>query len=172
MAWRKWLVRGLVFSLLGLPALAAVAYQAWTNPAAVRAQVLAQVRRRFLADAVSVSLDSARMRLLGGIAVSELRVTRTDGLDRKNILYVPSAVIYHDKERLAAGAFAVRKLELHRPQLRVVRQRDGRCNLEGLLAPCDPREPLPTVVVEQGTVLLEDQTAAPTRRCWKSRTWP
>ena len=73
MAWRKWLVRGLVFSLLGLPALAAVAYQAWTNPAAVRAQVLAQFRRRFVANAVSISLDSARMRLLGGIAVTELR---------------------------------------------------------------------------------------------------
>ncbi len=161
MAWRKWLVRGLVFSLLGLPAVAAVAYQAWTNPAAVRAQVLAQVRSHFIADAVSVSLDSAQMRLLGGIAVAELRVARTDGLDRKDFLYVPSAVIYHDKERLSQGAFVVRKLELHRPQLRLVRQRDGRCNLSGVIAPPDPGEPVPTVVVDQGTLLLEDQAAAP-----------
>ena len=160
MAWRKWLVRGLVFSLLGLPAVGAVVYQAWTNPAAVRAQVLAKVRGRFVADAVSISLDSARLRLFGGIAVSELRIVRTDGLDRKNILYVPSAVIYHDKERLARGAFVVRKLELHRPQLRLVRQRDGRCNLSDVLAPPDPGEPVPTVVVEQGTLLLEDQQAA------------
>ena len=161
MAWRKWLVRGLVFSLLGLPAVAAVAYQAWTNPAAVRAEVIAHVRSHLVADAAAVSLDSARLRLFGGIAVSELRVTRADGLDRKSILYVPSGVIYHDKERLARGAFVVRKLELHRPQVRLVRQRDGRCNLSDLFAPRDPDEPVPTVVVDQGTVLLEDQAASP-----------
>src|SRR5258708_6835160 len=103
MTWRKWLVPGLVFSLLGLSAPPAALYQAWTNPAAVRAQVLDQIRRRFAPNAVSVSVESAQLRLLGGVAVSELRVARTDGLDRKDFLYVPSAVIYHDKERLAKG---------------------------------------------------------------------
>jgi hypothetical protein len=161
MAWRKWLVRGLVFAILGATALGAVAYQAWTNPAAVRAQVLDHVRRRFADGVVSVSLESARLRLLGGIAVGELRVARTDGLDRKDFLYVPSAVIYHDKERLGHGAFSIRKIELHRPQLRVVRERDGRCNLSGLCAPGGCKEPLPAVVVEQGTVLLEDRGTAP-----------
>ncbi|HVS38550.1 MAG TPA: AsmA-like C-terminal region-containing protein [Gemmataceae bacterium] len=156
MTWRKWLVRGLVFSVLGLVALAVVAYQAWTNPTAVRAQVIAQIRSRFAAGCVSVGLESARLRLLGGIAVSELRVARTDGLDRKDFLYVPSAVIYHDKERLSEGAIAVRKLELHRPQLRVVVDRDGHCNLAGVFAPTDPNVPYPSIVVDQGTLILED----------------
>ncbi len=110
MAWRKWLVRGLVFTVLGLSVLAAVVYQAYTNPAAIRAQVLNHIRGRF-ADAVSVTLGSAKLRLFGGIAISELRVVRTDGLDRKDFLYVPFGVIYHDKEQLAQGVFAIRKLE-------------------------------------------------------------
>src|SRR5947209_1789 len=150
MAWRKWLVRGLVFATLGAGAVGAGAYQAWTNPAAVRAQVLEHVRGRFAEGVASVSLESAQLRLLGGIAVSELRVARTDGLDRKDFLYVPSAVIYHDKERLGRGSFSIRKIEFHRPQLRVARGRDGRCNLGGLFAASDPREPLPSVVVRQG----------------------
>jgi AsmA-like C-terminal region len=161
MPWRKWLVRGLVFSVLGLLALGVVAYQAWTNPAAVRAQVLAHLHSRFADNGVSVSLDSAQFRLLGGIAVSELRIARTDNLDRKDFLYVPSAVIYHDKERLAKGIFAVRKVELVRPQLRVVHERDGRCNLTGLFVADKGKEPLPTMVVEQGTLVLEDRAAAP-----------
>ena len=161
MAWRKWLVRGLVFTILGLAALAVVAYQAWTNPAAVRALVIAQVRSRFTEGCVSVGLESARLRLLGGVAVTDLRVARTDVLDRKDFLYVPSAVIYHDKERLAQGAVAVRKLELHRPQIRVVIDRDGRCNLAGVFAPPDPKILYPAIVVDQGTLVLEDGGGTP-----------
>src|SRR5665213_1023520 len=159
MAWRKWLVRSMVFTVLGLSVLAAVVYQAWTNPSAIRAQVLNHIRGRFV-DGVGVSLDSAQLRLFGGIALSELRVARTDGLDRKDFLYVPSGVIYHDKERLAQGVFAVRKLELHRPQVRLVRQRDGRWNVSGLFAPSAPNEPLPAVVIQQGTLILEEGGAS------------
>ncbi len=159
MAWRKWLVRGMVFTALGLSVLAAVVYQACTNPAAIRAQVLNHIRGRFM-DGVGVSLDSAQLRLFGGIAVSELRVARNDGLDRKDFLYVPSGVIYHDKERLAQGVFAVRKLEFHRPQIRLVRQADGRWNVSGLFAASDPHEPLPAVVVQQGTLILEEGGAS------------
>jgi AsmA-like C-terminal region len=149
----------MVFTVLGLSVLGAVVYQAWTNPAAIRAQVLNHIRGRFV-DRVGVSLDSAQLRLFGGIAVSELRVARTDGLDRKDFLYVPSGVIYHDKERLAKGIFAVRKLEFHRPQVRLVRQRDGRWNVSGLFAASDPNEPLPAVVIQQGTLILEEGGAS------------
>ena len=159
MAWRKWLVRSMVFTVLGLSVLGAVVYQAWTNPSAIRAQVLNHIRGRFV-DRVGVSLDSAQLRLFGGIAVSELRIARTDGLDRKDFLYVPSGVIYHDKERLAKGVFAVRKLEFHRPQVRLVRQRDGRWNVSGLFAASDPNEPLPAVVIQQGTLILEEGGAS------------
>jgi hypothetical protein len=159
MAWRKWLVRGLVVAVAAAAAAAAVLYQSWTNPAAVRRQVLDHVRACFVPDAVSVSLESAQLRLLGGIAVGELRLARSDGLDRRDFLYVPSAVVYHDKERLLDGSLAVRKVELNRPQLRLVRERDGRCNLSGLLAPGGGRGPAPTLVVRRGTVELEDRAA-------------
>jgi hypothetical protein len=159
MAWRKWLVRGLVVAVAAAAAAVAAWYQAWTNPAAVRRQMLDHVRALFVENAASVSLDSAQLRLLGGISVGELRVARSDGLDKRDFLYVPSAVVYHDKERLRDGDFTVRKVELVRPQLRLVRERDGRCNLSGLFAPGDGRKPPPALVVRQGTVLLEDRAA-------------
>ena len=36
MAWRKWIVRGIVYGILGAVAIAALIYQRWTNPGAVR----------------------------------------------------------------------------------------------------------------------------------------
>lgn len=155
MTWRKWLVRSLVFSVLGLATLAAVLYEAWTNPRAVRRQVLLQLHKTFVG--ATASLDSARLRLLGGIAVRDLRLARRDELDRGDFLYVPSAVIYHDKEHLLDGSLGLRKIELDRPRLRIVRQRDGRINLSGLLAPPDLKLRVPTLIVRRGTVIIEDR---------------
>src|SRR2546423_956388 len=101
MTWRKWVVRGLVFSALGGLGLLALLYQAWTNPEAVRRLVLDKLGVRFLN--VSVALESARLRLLGGIVVHDLRMARSDGLDRADFLYVPEAVIFHDKEQMLQG---------------------------------------------------------------------
>src|SRR6516165_155009 len=161
MAWRKWLVRSLVFSVLGLVILAALLYEAWTNPAAVRRQVLAKLHKIFIGATVSV--DSARLRLLGGIGVRDLRMARRDELDRGDFLYVPSAVIYHDKEHLLDGTLGVRKIELDRPRVRVVCERDGRVNLSGLLAPPDLSERVPTLIVRRGVLVLEDRRDAAPR---------
>ena len=80
MPWRKWLVRGLVLlTAVGLTA-AGLVYQRWTNPEAVRRQVMDKLASHFLG--ATVSLDSARLRLLGGIGVSELRLARRDDPDR------------------------------------------------------------------------------------------
>src|SRR5262249_59428671 len=73
MVWRKWVVRGLVFCALGGLTLGAALYQYLTNPEAVRRQVLARLRSDLVG--VHVSLDSARLRLFGGIAVQELRLS-------------------------------------------------------------------------------------------------
>ena len=43
MAWRKWLVRSLVFTVAGGVVVAAFAYQHWTNPSFVRRQVIANL---------------------------------------------------------------------------------------------------------------------------------
>jgi hypothetical protein len=159
MTWRKCLVRGLVCTALGGLALTAALYALWTNPAAVRQLVEEQLGQRFVR--VAVHLGDARMRLLGGILVSELRMARTDGLDNTDFLYVPSAVIYHDKEHMLEGKVLVRKIELSHPQFRLVRDRLGKVNLAGILGPINMDERVPTVVIRQGTILLEDQTAAP-----------
>jgi hypothetical protein len=156
MAWRKWLVRSLVFSVLGVTVLAALLYEAWTNPAAVRRQVLAKLAQQF--DGANVSLESARLRLLGGIAVRDLHMTRREDLDRGDFLYVPSAAIYHDKEHLLNGALAVRKIELDRPRLRIVRERDGQINLSGVLSPPNLKERVPTIIIRRGTILIEDRS--------------
>lgn len=158
MAWRKWLVRSLVFSALGVAVLGVFLYEAWTNPTAVRRQVLAKLSQQFVG--ASVSLDSARLRLLGGIAVRDVRMARRDDLDRGDFLYVPSAIIYHDKEHLLGGTLAVRKIELDQPRFRIVRERDGKLNLAEVLAPPDLKERVPTVIVRRGTIVVEDRSVS------------
>lgn len=159
MVWRQWLIRLLVFSVLGALVLGAALFVLYTDPARVRQLVQDKLGVKLVR--VGVQLDSARFRLLGGVQVNELRLSRADGLDRSDFLYVPSAVIFHDKEHLLSGKVLVRRLELHRPQVRVVRLRDGRFNLSGLFAPGDEQGRLPTTVVRGGTVVFEDQQLAP-----------
>src|SRR5437588_4073057 len=158
MGWRKWVVRGLVFFALGGLTLVGALYQYLTNPEAVRRQILACLQADLVG--VHVSLDSARLRLFGGIAVQELRLSRRDDLDKSDFLYIPSAILYHDKEHLLQGKLSIRKVELYRLRLRAVRSRDGRWNLAGLLKEGETGAQLPTLVVKQGTLVIEDRQAA------------
>src|SRR5579884_1700174 len=162
MTWRKWIVRGLSYGVLALLAGAAAAYFVLTNPGLVRRKVIEEIDNRLVG--VSVSLESARFKPLGGITLRELRLARRDDLNRGDFLYAPAGVVYHDKERFFAGhGFAVRLIELNRPRLRVVRERDGRWNLSDLFA-VDPNaaaERLPMFVLNGGTVTLEDRGLSP-----------
>ncbi len=157
MAWRKCLVRGLSFTALGAILLGVGLYQVWTNPAATRAIVLEKLALKF--HGANVRLEAAQMRLLGGIAVHELRMSRRESLDA-DFLCVPSGVIYHDKEQLLNGVLAIRKIELFRPTLRIIRERDGSLNLAGIVK-TDPNERMPTLIIKEGTVFLEDRAASP-----------
>jgi hypothetical protein len=154
MAWRKWIVRGVVYGIVLLCGGAALAYQRWTNPAAVREQVIAKLQELF--PGAQVSVDSARLRILGGIQLNGLRFSRRDDPEHNEFLQVPSAVFYHDKEKLLDGELALRKIELHQPRLRIRRTRDGKLNLAGLTRPLTPDRLLPTVVVHQGVIQFED----------------
>ncbi len=156
MALRKWLVRGLVFVIAGGLTVSAFAYLRWTDPAVVRQQVVGQLAAHL--PGAFVTLDAARLRLLGGIGIHELRLTRRDDSDRTDVLCVPGGVIYHDKEQLSYGRLAIRKIELHRPRIRVVRDPDGRWNVKGLLGPVDLTKAIPTIVLQQGTIFFEDRT--------------
>src|SRR5262249_44907377 len=106
MVWRKWVVRLLVFGIAGLCAAVFMLYQRWTNPSAVREIVIAKLQTMF--PGATVALDSARLRLLGGILVNELRISRKDDANKIEIVHIPSAVIYHDKEKLLEGEMQLR----------------------------------------------------------------
>lgn len=154
MGWRKWIVRGVVYGIVALCGGAALAYQRWTNPAAVREQVIAKLQEIF--PAAQVSVDSARLRILGGIQLNGLRFSRRDDPEHNEFLQVPSAVFYHDKEKLLDGELALRKIELHQPRMRIRRTRDGKLNVQGLTRPLPPDRLIPTIVVHQGVIQFED----------------
>ena len=155
---RKWMVRGLVFSVVVCVAGAGLLYQRWTNPAAVRRQVLEHLNKHFVG--ANVTIESAHMRLFGGIAVRELRMSRRDDTDHTDFAYIPNAVIYHDKEKMLDGELNIRKIELYKPRIRVTRFRDGSWNLAGVLGPVDLNRSIPTIVIQQGTIIVEDRQAA------------
>ena len=158
MSWRKWFVRSLVFSIVCVCGLGAWLYQNWTNPAAVRQQVIVRLETYF--PGATVTLDSARMRLLGGINLGELRLARRDDPDKSAFAHVPSAVVYLDKEKLLDGSMGIRKVELDRVHLHLVRDAEGHWNLDGVTGAVQPNVPLPTLVVHEGTLVLEDHLKA------------
>jgi hypothetical protein len=154
---RKWLVRGLVCAVVAGLAAAVVLYQRWTNPEAIRRQVLEQLGKHFVG--ARVTLESARFQLFGAIAVSDVRMCRKDDQDKTDFVYVPALTIHLDKEQLLHGKQAIRKLELDRPRFHVIRTTDGRWNLMDILGPVDLNERIPTIVVQHGTILFEDRLA-------------
>src|SRR5437763_3297162 len=117
MAWRKWLVRTLVFATAAGLAVAAFFYQRWTDAEKVRRQVLEQLSQRF--TGAHISADTAQFHLFGGITVSDVRFTRREEVDHADFLSIPTLTIYLDKEQLLHGQQNVRKLELDRPYLRL-----------------------------------------------------
>jgi hypothetical protein len=159
MAWRKWLVRALVFSVTSGLAAGGLLYRHWTNPTAVRRQVIDKMSA--LLVGADVHLESAHMRLLGGISLRDLRLTRRDDPDKTDLVYVPVATIYLDKEQFRNGKLAIRKVELDRPHFRIRRNREGQWNLTGIFAPVHLEEPVPTLEIRQGTIIVEDHFACP-----------
>ena len=61
-------------------------------------------------EGAEVHVGSAHMRILGGIAVTDLKITRPgpDG-GEVPLIVVPSAVLYHDKEQLNRGRLVISK---------------------------------------------------------------
>lgn len=160
MAWRKWLVRGVVFFLFGGMATAAYVYQSWTSPASIRADVVAKLSD--LMPGAIITLDSANLQLLGGVAIQNLQLIRRDDLEQVVIARFPSATLYHDKEMLLEGKLVIRKIEFRRPTIRVIRNREGRWNIDVFGKP-RPDLAIPTIVVSDATILVHDQWQSPDR---------
>ena len=154
MRLRSWLIRGLI--LAGVAALAALAWVAnsWISPERVRESVIVTLSEQF--EGVDVHVGSARMRILGGIAVTDLRLTRHG--ESQPFLVVPQAILYHDKEKLNRGQLVIRKVELDGPILHLERAADGKWNVAEVLKTGPADKPIPTFVVKNGTVTVTDHT--------------
>ena len=158
MVWRKWLVRSLVFTVAGSAAVAAFAYQHWTNPTVVRRQVIAKLEE--LLPKAQVSLESARLWILGGIDFSELHLARRDDPSRTDFIYVPKGTIYPDKEHVLNGKLAIQRIVWYQPVIHLIRGKDGAWNMD-VLPPPTPEIAIPTIVLQHATLLLEDNRACP-----------
>jgi hypothetical protein len=154
MAWRKWMVRSVVFTVAGGIALAAFAYQHWTDPAVIRRQVLASLEEHL--PGARVSLESARLRGFDGISFSELRLARRDDPSHTDFMHVPSGTIYPDKEQLLSGKLAIRRIVWREPTLHLIRGEEGGWNVAGL-APLTAEHAVPIIVLQKATLLVEDR---------------
>jgi len=160
MSLRSWAIRGLI--LAGVALLAAFGWIAnsWISPERVRAQVIASLDEQL--EGVEIHVGSAHMRILGGIAVSDLSLTRRlpDGTETP-LLAVPSAVLYHDKEQLNRGRLVIKKVELEHPELHLERGPDGKWNLAEVSKQGPADKPVPTFVVKGGTIHVVDRGPDP-----------
>jgi hypothetical protein len=160
MVWRKWLVRSVVFAVLGGLSAAGLLYQRLTSPAAIRDQIVARLQE--LLPGANITLDSAQLSLLGGIQIQALRLSRRDDPDRKELANLPSAIFWHDKEQILEQKFQLRRIELNRPHLHLTRGKDGRWNLSGdIFSAPHPEIAIPTIVVKDATIIIEDYLPSP-----------
>jgi hypothetical protein len=159
MAWRKWLVRGLVLFFFGGLAVVAFCYHRWTNPEAVRQQVIDKLASHMVG--AQINLESASLRLLGGISFGELRISRRDDPKQPDLAYIPCGIIYPDKEQVAHGKVAIRKIELQRPKILLRRDAAGEWNWQDIMGAENLEEPVPTLVIRQGTLVFEDFASQP-----------
>jgi hypothetical protein len=157
MSWRKWLVRILVFSLIAVAAGTGFLYHRRTNSTTVKREVLAVLQAHF--PGAEVNLDSAYLRLLGEVSLNELHLCRREGNERMEFAYVPSALIYHDKEQLNDGKLVVRKIVLNKPRFRFSRLPDGTWNVSHVLGPSQLDEATPILIIKDGTILIDDSMA-------------
>lgn len=152
---RNWLIRGLI--LAGVAALIACGWVAnsWISPERIREQVIAALGEQL--DGVEVQIGSAHMRILGGIAVRDLRLVRRGHPDDPPFFFAPSAVLYHDKEQLNRGRLVIRKIGLENPDLRLEREQNGQWNVEAILRPGPADHPVPTFVAKGATLVIVDR---------------
>ncbi|MFL5329125.1 MAG: AsmA-like C-terminal region-containing protein [Gemmataceae bacterium] len=153
-------------ALLVLAAVSAgVGFHYWTDPVTVRRLVLERLRLQF--PGAEVALDSARVWPGWGIAVTNLTLCRRDDPSFTPVLQVPTGRIEADAAQLARGRLRVRRVKLERARITAVCDRDGKWNLDGLLAPPLPNLPLPTVVLEHGTLVLRVATPHGGESIWE-----
>jgi len=155
MAVRKWLLRGsLYLAFLAAIIGGGLVFYSWIRPELIIAELTNQIADRFID--VDVEVQSAHVRLLGGIAVTDLRLIHRNDPTRTPFFRVPSAILYHDKEQLNDGHLVIRKIELTKPRLRIERDAEGKWNLANLLRPRKDENPVPLIVLKDATITVAD----------------
>lgn len=149
---RSWLIRGLILAILAGIISSVWVMHDWVSPDRVREALIAALREQF--PEADVQVGSAHLRIFGGISVRDLKLTRPG--ESAPFFETPSAVISHDKEQLSSGRLVLRKVELDSPTIRVVRGLDGKWNLAGVSRPASTDRPVPTVVIKNATVIMQD----------------
>ena len=150
---RGWLIRGLLVGLLAVLGAVGWLVHTWVSPEQVRSALVTTLQERF--PNATVEVGSARLRIFGGINVTDLSIT-LNGED-KPILETRSAIIFHDKEQLNHGKVLIRKVEMEQPTIRLRKRTDGSWNIVDMLPTDLDIGPLPTVVIRQATIFLTDE---------------
>jgi hypothetical protein len=159
MNWHKLLLRLSLLLALGLTAGGYVLYRQWASPEAVRAAVLKELADQF--PGASVQLGDAELRLLGGVELTDVKLTRTG--DTTPFAELPQVLLRHDKEELGKGRLVIRRIELHGPRLTVIRQRDGSWNLAGVARGSSSGRPPPAIEVHRAAITVIDEVSAGSR---------
>ena len=154
--------RGLIRLIRVCCVLVAAGYGAWwlydyaLKPGEVRRRVVEQLTAKF--DGVDVEVGSARMRpFLGGVNITELNLIRRDDPTRTPFLHVPKATIWFDRS-LNLTKLPIGKIELDDAHIRLVRDIEGRWNVQGVMNPAAKGDgPLPVLVLKKARISVVDQ---------------
>ncbi|MCZ2340770.1 MAG: hypothetical protein LC104_03115 [Bacteroidales bacterium] len=149
---RSWLIRCMILTVLAAVGFVAISIHHRIRPEQVRASLISVLETEF--TQVDVHVQSARLRLFGGISVTDLRLTRRG--ESVPFFEAPTATIYHDKRQLHRGQLVIRKIELDNLTIRVNRREDGTWDFQGLAQSTTTDAPIPTVVIRRGTVIVTD----------------
>ncbi len=156
-AWVATAIAALVAAGLGL------AYSYVTDGSALGAR-LEREAPRYLPGSQAL-VGRVRIRPAAGVVTLEnLSIRQPIDGDPFATLRVAWMRVRYDVRAALEGRIEPREIVLAQPTLRLVRRRDGRWNLQGLLAdpwPGPPLERLPTVIVRNGTVQLQGEDGKP-----------
>jgi len=152
---RTWLIRLVILSVLALGGGGLWYLNEWVSPERVREALIAALREKL--PGVEVQVESAGLRLFGGVTVKNLQL-KFPG-EAEPFFVASSAVISHDKESLSRGVLELRKIELNDSVIRIVRKADGTWNVAGLMKSKAGGDlpPLPTLDVKNAVVVLLDE---------------
>jgi len=153
MIWRRHVLQGFVITAVALLACGYWCYRSWTDSASVRQSVLELLASEF--PDVQVQLGEAQFQLFGGVRLQDLRLTRRSDSTGEPFASFAEVIIHPDREQLARGVLVIRKVELIRPRITVVRDVDGRLNVAALQQKQTSRQP-PIVLIQNGTFTYVD----------------